>query len=164
MLLSLTSQIILRHIYQIAMSKFFYTKFILLVSVFTFSFNHLVLAQDYEGTDTLYISNPKSKLNQDTLIIPYCGTPVFQGGNLALNEFIKSNLIFPKTEPYLQGTVYVQIVLNQEGCVETAKILKGLRADYDQEALRVCYLMPAWKVDNKCRNKVAFKWVIPIRF
>gem|GEM_PF-4810971 len=148
------------------MSKFFYTKFILLVSVFTFSFNHLVLAQDYEGTDTLYIVNPHTPpLREDTYIITTCcSSHIFEGGYLVLNEFIKSNLIFPKTEPYLQGTVYVQIVLNQEGCVETAKILKGLRADYDQEVLRVCYLMPAWKVDNKCRNKEPFRFILPIQF
>jgi hypothetical protein len=148
-----------------AMSKFFCIKSILLVSIFTFSFNHLVFAQDYEGTDTLYITNPLiNATTQDTLLIWYCNFPTFSGGNQAFTNFMQTHFNFPQIHSQLKGVIHVRLTFSRDGCIKTARILNSLREDHDQELLRVLYLMPAWKVDSRATNQQAFELTLPIRF
>src|SRR5258705_4461517 len=92
-------------------------------------------AQDTTVVDCLGI--PKEKIF--TIVEEM---PQFNGGNKMLNKLIADNIRFPAED--INGTVYVNFIITKDGSVCDPKIIKGLRQDLDDEALRVVKLMPQW--------------------
>jgi TonB family protein len=94
--------------------------------------------------------------------------PKFKGGQQAMADFLSRKFRYPKTarKNNVQGKVIVGFVVDVDGSVKDAKILKSLDADCDAEALRVVNLMsgkwiPCLDFDKK-PVKVAFS--MPINF
>lgn len=48
-------------------------------------------------------------------------------------------------ENKIQGRVIVQFVVNKDGSISGAKIVRSVDPDLDKEALRVINSMPQWK-------------------
>lgn len=44
-----------------------------------------------------------------------------------------------------QGRVTVQFVVEKDGSIANAKVLRGVDSDLDKEAVRVVSVMPKWK-------------------
>lgn len=44
-----------------------------------------------------------------------------------------------------QGRVTVQFVVEKDGSIANAKVLRGVDPDLDKEAVRVVSVMPKWK-------------------
>jgi TonB family protein len=92
--------------------------------------------------------------------------PEIPGGTEALYKFLGSNIKYPRsaTEQGIQGTVYVQFVINEQGKVSDATILRGVSPELDAESLRVINLMPAWKPGTVDGKPVCVKYTVPIKF
>ncbi len=73
--------------------------------------------------------------------------PEFPGGDEALKEFIAKNKVYPDkaVENDIQGTVYVQFIVNKNGNIRRALVLRGIGGGCDEEAIRVVKSMPNWK-------------------
>jgi protein TonB len=72
--------------------------------------------------------------------------PIFPGGDGERIKYLRDNINYPKqaAETGIQGTVYVQFIVNSKGNITDAKILRGIGGGCDEEALRVVNAMPQW--------------------
>ncbi len=89
--------------------------------------------------------------------------PVFAGD---LNAYISSHLFYPeiaKTQN-IQGKVIVSFVVNEDGSVSDATIVRGIGGGCDEEALRMIRSMPHWKPGNQNGTPVKIYYTLPIRF
>lgn len=88
-------------------------------------------------------------------------------GTQAMMEYLGSTTRYPAEALIAQATgrVYVSFVVNAEGAVEQAKIVKGRHRALDQEALRVVSAMPRWEVPGRLQgHPVSVAITVPISF
>jgi protein TonB len=94
--------------------------------------------------------------------------PEFPGGNQALLTFLNSNIIYPDNAKNngVSGTVYISFVINPDGKLTDAKIVRRSRdcSECDLEALRVILLMPDWIPGKQKGKPVKVKYMFPIKF
>ena len=92
--------------------------------------------------------------------------PEYPGGQDALMTFLAQNIKYPAAaaENNIQGRVIVKFVVNKEGKVEQAEILRGVDPAIDKEALRVVNTMPQWIPGEQLGKKVSVYFVLPISF
>jgi len=92
--------------------------------------------------------------------------PVFPGGEQELFNYLNKNIKYPAIarENGIQGRVFVTFVVDAEGKVKDAKILRGLGSGLDDEALRVVRNMPAWKPGMQNGRVVQVQYNLPIVF
>ena len=94
--------------------------------------------------------------------------PSFQGKGLNgfREEWIMKQLEYPETaaKKGIEGTVYVEFVVNKKGDVTNVKIKKGADPLLDAEALRVVKSSPEW-IPGKQRGQVVnVAFTFPIKF
>ena len=104
------------------------------------------------------------------------GTPVFEvveqmpeypdGGMAGLMEYFKKNMRYPEAakEAGMQGRVTVQFVVNKDGSISGAKVLRSVEPDFDAEAIRLVNAMPKWKPGMQGGKPVAVKYTVPVKF
>jgi TonB family protein len=92
--------------------------------------------------------------------------PQYPGGEQALREFIGKSVTYPDDakKAGIQGKVYVSFVINKEGKVVNAKIIRSANPSLDQEAMRVIGLMPEWKPGMEKGEIVSVQYTLPISF
>ena len=90
----------------------------------------------------------------------------FEGGSQAFARFLQKNVVYPKMARRMgvEGKVYVQFVVGKDGSLSDVKVLKGLGAGCDEEALRVMKLSPPWKVAKQRGRPVRLRMVVPLNF
>ena len=68
-----------------------------------------------------------------------------------LKAYLASEIVYPPRayKYYVQGRVYVQFVINEDGSISNALVVIGLDKDLDKEALRIIRNMPDWKPASK---------------
>lgn len=93
-------------------------------------------------------------------------TPEFPGGQGELMRFIAINIKNPI--PYDNGIssrVIIQFIVDKEGNIFKAKVVRGVDPYLDKEALRVINLMPKWKPGElEDGTKVAVRFTVPVMF
>lgn len=71
---------------------------------------------------------------------------------------------FPYNNDGIQGTVYVNLVVEKDGSITNIKILRGVIQAYDDEVIRVVKLFPKW-IPGKLKGKpVRVSFNMPITF
>jgi len=92
--------------------------------------------------------------------------PEYPGENEAMNKIISSNLHYPKEalEENIQGRVIVQFVVDEQGKITDAKVLRGIGHGCDKEALRVINAMPNWKPGKQRGKPVRVSYTLPLIF
>ena len=98
-----------------------------------------------------------------------CGVeqmPSFPGGQKALLEYLAANVRYPDDcgEICFQGRVVVSFVVERDGSITEAKVVKSVYPSLDEEALRVVNGMPKWSPGKLNGETVRIKYVIPITF
>ena len=88
--------------------------------------------------------------------------PEFPG----LMEYLMKNVSYPKSafDANIQGRVLAQFVVDKEGTVRGAKIIKSVDPALDNEALRVINSMPKWTPGRQNGKLVNVKYTIPVTF
>ncbi|SOD91923.1 energy transducer TonB [Spirosoma fluviale] len=93
--------------------------------------------------------------------------PEFKGGMPALGQFLASNLRYPADaqRARVQGRVFITFVINTDGSIVDAMVLKGVGYGADEEALRVVKSMSGRWHPGYLRGKpVRVKYNLPINF
>ena len=92
--------------------------------------------------------------------------PEFPGGPKALMDYLMENVKYPKTafDADIQGRVIAQFVVDKEGTVRDAHIVKSVDPALDAEALRVINNMPKWRPGRQNGKVVNVKYTIPVSF
>ena len=88
------------------------------------------------------------------------------GGMAGLMQFLSKNIKYPTIaqENGIQGRVTVQFVVNKDGSIVDAKVLRGVDPYLDKEALRVVNSMPKWKPGMQRGKPVRVKYTVPVMF
>ncbi|PKP17749.1 MAG: energy transducer TonB [Bacteroidetes bacterium HGW-Bacteroidetes-21] len=93
--------------------------------------------------------------------------PEFPGGNdAALSKWIAENTRYPQTAKELEisGKVYIQFIIDKEGNITEAEVIRSVDPLLDKEALRVINSMPKWKPGKQRSKAVKVSFQIPIKF
>ena len=92
--------------------------------------------------------------------------PTPQGGMEGWNEYLGNTLRYPSgaREKGVEGTVYLSFIVDKEGSIRNAAILRGIGSGCDEEALQVIKNSPRWEPGMQRDQKVKVKMQIPIRF
>lgn len=92
--------------------------------------------------------------------------PQFIGGEKEVGKFIAKNIKYPQyaAQHGIQGTVEVAFVIDREGNVTGAKVMKGVDGTLDAEAIRVVESMPRWEPGKKSGEPVNVQLRMPISF
>lgn len=92
--------------------------------------------------------------------------PQFPGGPAALMQFLSQNVKYPE-EAYQKGTqgrVIVTFVVEKDGSITEAHVVRSIDPLLDKEALRVINSMPNWKPGTQNDEPVRVKYTVPITF
>lgn len=93
-------------------------------------------------------------------------SPEFPGGMAELMKYLQKNVKYPQEakDKNIHGRVIVQFVVNKDGSICDANVVKRVDPQLDAEALRVVNAMPRWipgKQKGKC---VRTRFTLPVTF
>lgn len=92
--------------------------------------------------------------------------PEFPGGQSAMMQFLSKNIQYPQQakEAAIQGKVFAEFVVDNNGELHDIKILRGIGYGCDQEVIRVLKLMPKWKSGRMNGKAVSVRFRLPVNF
>ena len=92
--------------------------------------------------------------------------PQFPGGTGKLFEYLAKNVRYPKEAEDIcaQGRVIATFVVEKDGSVSNAKVVRSIDPVLDAEALRVINGMPNWNPGMQNGEPVRVKYTVPISF
>ena len=92
--------------------------------------------------------------------------PYFPGGTNALLAYLEENIKYPEDceEVCVQGRVVVSFVVEKDGSISDAKVVRSVYPSLDEEALRVVNGMPKWRPGKHNGQSVRTKYTIPVIF
>jgi protein TonB len=127
-----------------------------------------------KGTNDANAVMPDAMPTQDQQIVeqevePYKFVeqmPDYPGGQEELYKYLQKNIRYPEMARSngIQGTVYVQFVVNKYGKIKDAKVLRGIGGGCDEEAIRVVMGMPDWKPGKQNGLAVPVYFNLPVKF
>ncbi|MBQ4276839.1 MAG: energy transducer TonB [Bacteroidaceae bacterium] len=90
----------------------------------------------------------------------------FPGGDSALSSFLSKNVRYPAVaaENGIQGRVIVKFIIEKDGSISNAQVLKSVDPSLDKEALRVINSMPKWTPGRQNDKPVRASFTLPINF
>ena len=125
---------------------------------FAFAFLSLFLLM--AATD-VYAQDNKKKKKEDVIVMAQ-----FKGGHEALIDYLLQNTRYPAEamKEEITGEVVVEFVVERNGMITNAKVIKAVAPSLDQEALRVVTNMPNWEPGTKNGLRMRSQLTIPINF
>ena len=92
--------------------------------------------------------------------------PMFPGGEAALMLFLKTNVKYPPqaAKRKAQGKVVMNFVVDKTGKVTNIKVAKSVDIYLDNEAIRVCKLLPDFYPARQNGQPVSVWFTLPITF
>jgi TonB family protein len=136
--------------------------------IFLFKLNQIFIAED---------KNSNNEISAEPEIAPLVApieeifTAVeqqaeFPGGPSAFGRFLQNTLKYPSKarRANVGGEVSVSFVVNTDGSVQDAQVLKGVGFGCDEEAIRVIKAMPRWNPGMQSGRAVRSRFTLPIKF
>ena len=92
--------------------------------------------------------------------------PSFPGGNAALESYLSKNIKYPSEteDKCVEGRVIVTFLVQKDGSVNNAFVVKSVSPYWDKEALRVINNMPKWIPAKSNGENVAVLYNVPVTF
>lgn len=92
--------------------------------------------------------------------------PTPLGGMKAFYAYVGKNMKYPAQARRMgiEGKVYITFVVGKDGALTDIKVLKGIGAGCDQEAIRVLSGAPKWKPGKQRGRPVRVRMQLPIIF
>jgi len=92
--------------------------------------------------------------------------PSYPGGDTERQKFLYDHIVYPQgaSENGIEGTVYIQFVVDTKGNITDVKILRGIGGGCDEEALRVVKMMPQWNPGRQNGRNVRVLYNMAISF
>lgn len=92
--------------------------------------------------------------------------PQFPGGDAELTKYLGKSVKYPviAQENGIQGRVVCSFVINRDGSVVDAEVVRGVDPSLDKEALRVINAMPKWTPGKQRGKPVRVKYTVPVTF
>jgi len=119
-----------------------------------------------EQTGDLPVHEPEK--GEDRKQVKVEEMPNFPGGEEALFNYLVQGVknSAKGLTPKVNGVVYVTFVVNKDGRISEAKVLRGIPDGpaLDAEALRLVNAMPVWTPGKQNGEPVTVQYNLPIRF
>lgn len=128
------------------------------------NYSYRLIADDMEITGTFsYKTNNVVEAEIFTVVEQM---PEYPGGMKALVTYLSENIQYPQEakDKGIQGRVFINFVLDTDGSVTNAKLLRGIGGGCDEEAIRVVSAMPNWKPGMQRDTPVRVSYNLPIKF
>lgn len=90
--------------------------------------------------------------------------PEFPGGTDSLMRYIAYHVKYPPVDENVVGHVSVRFIIEKDGSIGHAEIIRGIDRRFDEEALRVVRGMPRWKPGRDQGKAVRVRYTMPVRF
>lgn len=119
--------------------------------------------RSYDVTDGFFYKDDTNKDSTAIYLTPEI-MPQFPGGQDSLLNYLRTNLHYPLVDVEFEGNVYVKFIINENGIVSDAQIVKGLAPAFDMEALRVVNQMPAWIPGKQHNIPVKTYFTLVVKF
>ena len=90
--------------------------------------------------------------------------PQYPGGPNEMMRYIQENIKYPQSakDNKIEGRVYVSFVVEKDGSITNAAVIRGIDKECDAEALRVVSSMPKWNPGQQDGKNVRTQFTIPI--
>jgi protein TonB len=107
------------------------------------------------------IAQATDETNQVFTIVQH--KPVFPGD---INKWLGENIKYPDDakKNNIQGTVYVEFIVEKDGSTSNVKVLRGVNKLLDDESVRVMSTMPKWTPGEQNGHSVRVEYMVPIKF
>lgn len=92
---------------------------------------------------------------------------VFADGEKAMYDYMRENITYPADakEAKIQGTIFVEFIVEKDGKISNARVMRGENPSLQAEALRFVKTMPNWTPGKDADgNIVRSSMTLPIRF
>lgn len=122
----------------------------------------IMLEGDPNGADSELLSDPKRQSDDDVLTFVE-QMPEFNGD---LYQYISKNINYPveAKENKIEGRVIAQFIVEKDGSISNASVLKKMGWGMDEETLRVINNMPNWKPGKQNGKTVRVRYTLPVSF
>lgn len=92
--------------------------------------------------------------------------PEYPGGREAMKAFIKKNVHYPSDAKSIGivGNVQCKVTISKDGSIGIVKVVRGIGAGCDEEAVKVLKKLPSWKPATRRGKKIAYTVLIEVPF
>ena len=111
-------------------------------------------------------SSQKAVVSQDSIYRVAEVMPQYPGGPNEMMKYIQENIKYPQSakDNKIEGRVFVSFVVEKDGSITNAAVLRGIDKECDAEALRVVSSMPKWTPGQHKGEVVRTQFTIPIYY
>jgi TonB family protein len=112
------------------------------------------------------LETPKVLADEDDFFTVVDEMPRYPGGDEARMKFLMENIKYPEAarKAGKQGVVFVQFIVEPDGKITNAQVLRGFDAECDAMALKTIQSMPDWIPGKHQGKNVRVQFVLPIKF
>ena len=116
--------------------------------------------------EAVVVKEPEPAPKEEEIFVAVEQQAEFPGGMQALMKWLSNNIRYPEAAQQndVQGRVIVKFVVEKDGSVSQAQIVKGVDKDLDKEALRVVNKMPKWQAGKNNGVAVRSYFTLPVNF
>ena len=102
----------------------------------------------------------------DSIHVKVDVSPSFQGGDARLFKYLGESIRYPEGahSSGIQGTVFIVFVVEADGTITNARVLRGIGGGCDEEALHAVAAMPRWNPGMHQGKRVRVSYTIPVKF
>lgn len=123
----------------------------------------------YHTTGELMVVTEASEnpeVGEDQIFVAVEQPAEFPGGLEAMTKWLNDMIQYPESakENEIQGRVYVKVVIEKDGMISSATVIKGVDQTLEGEALRVVEKMPKWNPAKINNHPVRSYFNIPVTF
>lgn len=90
----------------------------------------------------------------------------FPGGDAALYKWLSTQINYPAdaAEAGITGRVIVSFVIEKDGSISNARVVRSIHPSLDAEAIRIVKTMPKWIPGKNNGQPVRVEYIMPISF
>ena len=90
----------------------------------------------------------------------------FPGGDAALYKWLSTQINYPAdaAEAGITGRVIVSFVIEKDGSISNARVVRSIHPSLDAEAIRIVKKMPKWIPGKNNGQTVRVEYIMPISF
>lgn len=90
----------------------------------------------------------------------------FPGGEKAMLQFLADNVVYPKiaSQSAIEGMVYVEFVINKDGSISGAKVVRDIGGGCGQSVINAVNKMPNWEPARNNGKAVRAYYTLPASF
>lgn len=111
---------------------------------------------------------PKAKPKNDQTVNMACveQKATFPGGDAALYKWLSTQINYPAdaAEAGITGRVIVSFVIEKDGSISNARVVRSIHPSLDAEAIRIVKKMPKWIPGKNNGQPVRVEYIMPISF